>query len=215
MMTARRLTGPGRGGCACGATAPSWSSDGGEIAFAGTDESGNSAIYIVNVTTGELRRVTHSHWFETSPAWSPDGRQIAFVRGTHDSQSLWIVNVENGDLTHVSTLPAENPAWSPDGRTIAFSRSGAVALDGGIWLVRSDGSGLRRLANAAVTSDGNLSWSPDGSEIAFAAPRSDGQAPYVDVKAVNVTTGEVRVVARGFDYPTWAPDRRAILALKP
>src|SRR5262249_24762169 len=53
------------------------------------------------------------------------------------------------------------------------------------------------------------------SEIAFAAARSYGQPPYVDVDAVNVTTGAVRMIARGFDYPTWSSDARAILALKP
>jgi Tol biopolymer transport system component len=211
---ARRLTGPGKStGCACGASQPAWSPDGRLIAFAGTDQTGAPGIFVLNVATGELLRVTRSHWFEATPIWSPDGRRIAFVRGTHDLQSLWIVNVASGDLTHVSTLPAANPAWSPDGTTIAFSRPGTIGLDSGIWLIHPDGSGLRRFANAAVTSDGNISWSPDGTKIAFAAPRTDGKAPFVDIDVVNVTTGEVRVLARGFDYPTWSPDGRSILVL--
>src|SRR5262249_41548151 len=103
----------------------------------------------------------------------------------------------------------------PDGRTIAFSRPGTLGLDSGIWLIHPNGSGLRQLANVAVPWSGNLSWSPDGTRLAFATPRVGGSAPFTDVDVVNVTTGELRTIARGFDYPTWSSDARAILALKP
>jgi TolB protein len=211
---ARRLTGPGKGGCVCGASGPAWSPDGQRLAFAGTDQSGKPGIYTLNLASGELSLLSRSHW-HAAPTWSPDGRMIAFVRGSHNNQSLWIVNVATGDLSHVSALPALNPAWSPDGRTIAFGRPGTIGLDSGIWLIHPDGSGLRRLASAAVTWDGNISWSPDGTKIAFAAPRPVGTAPFVDVDVVNVATGEIRVLARGFDFPTWSVDGRSLLVLGP
>jgi TolB protein len=213
--TATRLTGPGKGrGCACGASGPAWAPDGERLAFTGTDQAGKPGIYTLNVSTGKLSLVARSHW-NAAPTWSPDGRMMAFVRGIHDLQSLWIVNVATGSLSHVSTLPALNPAWSPDGRTIAFSRPGTLGLDSGIWLVHPDGSGLRRLVSAAVTWDGNISWSPDGRSISFVAPRPTGSPPHVDIAVVNVASGEVRTIARGFDYPTWSPDGRSILVLRP
>jgi Tol biopolymer transport system component len=211
---AKRLTGPGKGGCACGASGPAWAPDGQRLAFVGTDQSGEPGIYVLNLATGELRRLTRSHFFAT-PTWSPDGRMIAFVRGSHDSHSLWIVDVVTGRQSHIFALPAANPAWSPDGRTIAFSRPGTLVLARGIWLIHPDGSGLRRLVKAPVTSDGNISWSPNGSTIAFAASRTEGQAPFVDVGVANVTTGAVWILARGADYPAWSPDGRSILVLRP
>jgi Tol biopolymer transport system component len=211
-VLARRVTGPGKGSaCICDASGPAWAPDGTRIAFAGIDQGGKTGIYTLNVATGDLRLVTRGQW-HASPAWSPDGRMIAFVRGPHNAQSLWIVNVATGGLTHVSTLPAVNTAWSPDGQTVAFSRPG---VDSGIWLVHRDGSGLRRLVSSAVAWDGNISWSPDAATIAFAAPRPGGQAPHVDVRVVDVATGAIHVIARGFDYPTWSPDGRYILALDP
>jgi Tol biopolymer transport system component len=212
---ATRLTGPGKGGCGCGASQPAWSPDGQQIAFAGIDEAGTQSIYVVNVATGRLSRVDRSNAFEAEPAWSPDGRKIAFTRGGHNGQSLWVARVAGGHEWRVSNLQVHNPAWSPDGRTIAFSSAGTPAQHVGLWVVQPDGSGLRRLASAAVESDGNLSWSPDGSEIVFAALRSGGQPPHVDIDVVNVSTGEVRVLAKGLDYPSWSPDGRSILALRP
>jgi Tol biopolymer transport system component len=67
--------------------------------------------------------------------WSPDGRQIAFVvrenpedeHADHSSEALisniYIVDVENGELTKVTDLKegsVETPHWSPDGNTLAF-----------------------------------------------------------------------------------------------
>jgi hypothetical protein len=70
-----RLTGQGKGGCACGSFDPAWSPDGREIAFAGIDLFGNQDIYVVNIDSGAIRRVTHDPSLDATPAWSPtDGR---------------------------------------------------------------------------------------------------------------------------------------------
>ena len=56
---------------------------------------------------------------------------------------------------------AEGAAFSPDGNSIAYTTE-----KGELWLVRSDGTGARKLAS--VGSDAaNPHWSPDGSVIGF------------------------------------------------
>ena len=52
-------------------------------------------------------------------------------------------------------------SWSPDGRRIAFDRGG----NGGIYVMRANGTGLRRLTTNAL--DTEPTWSPDGRWIAF------------------------------------------------
>jgi len=210
-----RLTGPGKGGCGCGSSEPAWSPDGRRIAFAGMNAAGIQNIYVVNVATGRLDRVTRSDAYEAAPSWSPDGRMIAFTSGGHNTQFLWVVNVATGTESRIARMRAAIPAWSPDGRTIAFSHPGERGADGSIWLIGPDGSGLRRLASATAESDGNLSWSPDGTQLAFAAIRTTGKPPFVDVDVADVATGEVRVLATGVDYPSWSADGRFILALRP
>ena len=49
------------------------------------------------------------------------------------------------------------PAWSPDGRLIAFSSTRAGSED--IWVMRADGTGLRRLTRDSYD-DGAPDWQP-------------------------------------------------------
>ncbi len=69
-----------------------------------------------------------------------------------------------------------NPDWSPDGKEIAFesTRDGKHA----IYVVRADGSGLRKLTSAEV-SDEQPRWSPDGKRIVFISQRDKHLQLYV------------------------------------
>lgn len=71
------------------------------------------------------------------------------------------------------------PDWSPDGRWIAFGRDPAPC-DNGIWMMRVDGSDLRRLtrnpyAGAECGCDGDPAFSPDGRQISFVRTRSESR----------------------------------------
>ena len=73
---------------AMGATEPSWSPDGTEIAFVGGQD-----IYKFDVNTLEETRLTT--WggagsgtsVENSPTWAPDGERIALVRDESDAST--------------------------------------------------------------------------------------------------------------------------------
>lgn len=57
---------------------PSWSPDGREIAWsAGAEDAAD--IYVTDIRTGRMRRVTNLGGVAVRPAWSPDGRRIAFL----------------------------------------------------------------------------------------------------------------------------------------
>ena len=104
--------------------------------------------------------------FETSlqePKWSPDGSQIAYFDGYSDwGHSLRIMNSDGTDsrvlVENETTLGAghvDGLEWSPDGSQLAFS------IEGGVYVVGVDGSGLRLL-----TGGERPYWSPDGTHIA-------------------------------------------------
>ena len=60
---------------------PTFSPDGGQIAFAWNGEKGDNAdIYLKMVGSPEVRRLTTDPARDVAPSWSPDGRQIAFLR---------------------------------------------------------------------------------------------------------------------------------------
>jgi Tol biopolymer transport system component len=112
------------------------------------------------------------------PAISPDGSTIAFadVVDAYLGADLGL-HLANADGTNPRALTKghkggvdgndTSPAFSPDGQWVAFER--AIEYDsgkGGLFVVRTDGTGLRRLTDDS-TGAGYPRWSPDGKEILF------------------------------------------------
>jgi Tol biopolymer transport system component len=59
------------------------------------------------------------------------------------------------------------PAWSADGRRIVFSRSPRTGRNSDLYVMRADGSHVRRLTFTRYRSEGAPAFSPDGSKIVF------------------------------------------------
>jgi Tol biopolymer transport system component len=99
-------------------------------------------------------------------------------------------------------LRATAPSFSPNGNRIAFSRLGS-----GIFTVKLDGSGLRRLTSG--TRDSYPVWSRDGKRIAFIRPyRSEWR---LFVMSASGTTLRRLPQAPPAGRPTWSADGKAIL----
>ena len=90
------------------------------------------------------------------PAWAPVGKQIAFAALNDNEQEIGISIASPGSpARRVYRRAATDPAWSPDGLWLALVRGGSR---GTIWLVRSDGTGLRRLSSRRY--DADPAWLP-------------------------------------------------------
>jgi Tol biopolymer transport system component len=92
--TPRRLT--HRGGLS-----PSWSPDGGRLAFVREDK-GRADVYVVRRNGRGLRRVTRRGGY--APAWSPDGRWIAFVR----AGDVYVVRSDSGGRRRLVNSPSRD-----------------------------------------------------------------------------------------------------------
>ena len=114
---------------------------------------------ILDVATGALTQLTDNTVRDDSPAWSPDGRQLVFTSNADGYNRLHVIDIATG-ARHLLTDAAFGyvPAWSPDGSLIAFT-SNHEDGHGDIYVVGSDGSGLRRLTFTPATDD-NPTWVP-------------------------------------------------------
>ena len=195
---------------------PAWSPDGKRLAFS-SDRGGSFDIYVLNVTSGDVARVTKAEGDEGNPRWSPDGKKLGLSVESGETSAIAVVNVDGTALTTLRQGPDGGfigmSDWSPDGSRIAFAvdtSSGGGELD--TWVMRVDGSCARQLTDTPGD-DSGARFSPDGKHILFGSNRDDGgiyrmAADGTDVTRVTTAPRD----ASGLDTfrVAWSPDGRRI-----
>ena len=203
---------------------PSFSPDGNRIAFSWNGEQGDNAdIYVKQIGTEDLQRLTTDPAPDIQPRWSPDGLYIAFLRQTAEDYGLYLMPSIGGTERQLTTLSLVPPirfdvlqvSWSPDGAWLAVSDKGSPQEPFTIFMLARDSGEKRRLTTppADVTGDLSPAVSPDGKTIAYRHFESGGVS---EIYLLPVAGGEPRRLTFSDvvkSSPAWTPDGRDILFL--
>lgn len=201
-----------------------WSPDGRSIAFAAKSNNKNT-LYVLDVKKKKVRK---RFKFELDglfePTWSPDGRKIA-VAGIQDGWSdIFVVDIEDESLTRVTHDPYDERHldWSPDGEWIAMSSdrpdTNLVFTAGkdfpfgqyDIFVMKADGSEMRRLVANDDAEDSHPVWGPDSKKLAFVSDRTGVSNIFI----ANMDSTEIFPVTNllsGAQYIDWSRDGRKIV----
>jgi Tol biopolymer transport system component len=157
-------------------------------------------IFVLDVRTGAVRRLTRNQRYDGEPTWSPDGRTILFSR----EQGLYTMSPDGRGLRRLGgRAGASNARWSPDGRAIVFDDfRDLFLLD-----VRT-----RRVTRLTRNPgpDHMASWSPDGTRLAYLSlavcARCFTAHDPAEVWVMDLRTRATRRISgKGYLSPVWMP----------
>jgi dipeptidyl aminopeptidase/acylaminoacyl peptidase len=110
------------------------SADGTRVVFAQTriapgegeddDAVEHTDLYLLDVESCAVQRLTVSDSTNSAPAISPDGSKVAFTSSRTEKPQLWLLPLDGGESRQLTDLPqgvGGGAVWSPDGRKIAFT----------------------------------------------------------------------------------------------
>ena len=124
-------------------------------------------VFVINVNGNGLKQIVppttqiNCCTFD----WSPQGNDIALSRHASPDvhSSLWVVHSDGSRLRPLNVQPASacgglnsdptadgclEPSWSPDGTKIAFAKGQNLDVDGQIYTVNVDGTGITQVTHA-------------------------------------------------------------------
>jgi TolB protein len=138
---------------------------------------GPSEIYLLDYRDGEVERIVSAEDSDNvilpGSSWNTATGRIAFSSDREDTDEIWTMNEDGGDLFRVTYSEngyALEPSFSADGQWIVFER-GRETVEGepmgSLWKVRTDGTELRQLTDGVMYDDRQPNWSPVDQRIVF------------------------------------------------
>jgi TolB protein len=183
--------------------APAWSPDGRKLALTLGGSSGNPDIYVLDLTTQNLARLTDDPAIDTEPEWAPDGRSLYFTSDRAGSPQIYQISANGGRPKRITFEGSYNarPRVSADGTELAM-----VTLDGGSYRIA-----VQDLSSGAVRvlSHGRLdespSFAPNGATLLYSQREGGARGSLATVSVDGLTGLRFKAQQGAIVDPAWGP----------
>jgi Tol biopolymer transport system component len=174
----------------------SWAPDGKTIAFTGV-LGGKPVVGLVSANgPGNLKPLVNGY----AARWSPDGKELLFLHDSETSPAITSLCIVNADGSHPRKVLDDDAefglTWSPDGKSIGFASTRDTKNQAEIFRIRTDGSGLQKIASQEKFSLIAPVFSPDGSALLFYA-RALGSASEFGIWIMDLASHQQERLASG------------------
>ena len=167
---------------------PLYSPDGSRLAFM-SNRTGANEIYVLDLATGDTRRLTYDNWPNQLDSWSRDSKWVYFSSSARDisgMRDVYRISPDGGTPMQVAADRFRNEYWSapaPSGDALAITATGLTSDqwwrhghshidESQIWLVHT-GAGKPSYDPVATDDAKNEwpMWSSDGKRLYYVSDR--------------------------------------------
>ena len=189
-------------------TSPDYDGSGERVIFSALKE-GQTDLYIIELLTGEIDRLTFDPFNDTHPSWHPTTEKIVYTSERGGKKRLVLINLKRG-IERVLTDSAYNaisPTWIPGGESILFC---------------SDAQGIYDVYELEIVEKTNAQENTDAAEGTDAAQKTDSTTeaellasaagtekpsnPSLEIELTRLTN-----IMTGCFNPSLSPDREHLL----
>jgi TolB protein len=198
---------------------PQVSRDGKSIIYASTQHRETADIYVQQVGSRVITRLTSDPGQDVMPAMSPNGEYVVFSSNRTGAWNLYMMPSTGGrevQLTNERTHDL-HPSWSPDGRRLVFSRLGQTSGRWELWVMDITNPASLQFIGYGLFAE----WSPvagtgfqNADKIVFQRSRERGDRAFsiwtIDFNERSLTAGQeteiVSSTTEALINPSWSPD---------
>lgn len=193
-----------------GDTNPAFRPDGTTLAFTRTDRAGVQDLFLLDVPSQQLTRLTNEQRGINGLAWMPDGNDLVFSSYRNGTYSLWRLNATNGDLDWIPTTADRiyNPTIAQHANRLVFE---AFRYEKNIWqLERRDTSfAATRFINSTQW-DWEATYTSNRENVAFISSRSGTLEIWIaDGNGAN-SVQRTGFGGAAMGNPRWSPDGKQL-----
>jgi TolB protein len=183
-----------------------WSFDGEKLIITMTRAKHSPNLYLLDINTKILKRLTFSNSIDVSGFFSPNNREIVFVSNRSGLPQMYIASIDGGNIRRLPTDKySSSPMWSPKGDKIVFSMEERSEFFD-IYLYDISKNEYYRLTQTNGSNESPY-FSPDGRFIVFVSNRN-GKYELYTMFIDGSNQRRIRELKGNCFYPCWT-ERRA------
>ncbi|MCX7956452.1 MAG: Tol-Pal system beta propeller repeat protein TolB [Endomicrobia bacterium] len=182
-----------------------WSYDGEKLIVTMTRAKHSPNLFILDIKSKILKRLTYGDIVDVSGFFSPNGREIVFISNRGGFPQMYISSLEGSSLRQLPTAGyTSSPMWSPKGDRIVFAMETSRGMFD-IFCYDISKAEYYRLTYGDGSNESPF-FSPDGRFIVFVSNRNKKWELYT-MFLDGSNQRRIKDLKGNCFYPCWSPRR--------